>query len=65
MDGTEIKQGEQQTSISEVSSADQQGTPTAPQNFTQEQVTKQISDALARAGREIKPSSRYVWTWKP
>ena len=54
MDGTENKQGEQQTSTSEAPSADQQGTPTTPQTFTQEQVQKQVSDALARAGRVAK-----------
>jgi vacuolar-type H+-ATPase subunit I/STV1 len=54
MDGTETEQGEQQTSISEAPSAAQQGTPDSPRTFTREQVTKQISDALARAGREAK-----------
>ena len=55
MDGTENKQGEQQTSTSEAPSAAQQGTPNqAPQTFTQEQVQKQVSDALARAGRAAK-----------
>lgn len=57
MDGTGTKQDGKQAESPATPSAATQETPKAPPTFTEDQVKKAVSDALAKAGREAKSLS--------
>jgi hypothetical protein len=54
LDATETKQDEKQTASSVTPSATAQPTPASPRTFTESEVEKIKSDALAQAGRDAK-----------